>query len=99
MLIWSSFWLALFLIFALYGFSGARLVRRVPFLRTGLVTIAAIYGLRGLAVAPQLIWFNEFAVTRGRDVAFSLFSILLAVFYATAAHQSRRRGANGRADG
>ena len=33
---------------SLYAFSGAGLVRRLPLLRTGLVTIASVYTLRGL---------------------------------------------------
>lgn len=40
-----SFW-------ALYAFSGAGLMRRLPFLRGGLVIIAAIYLVRGLGTIP-----------------------------------------------
>lgn len=43
------------LLWALYAFSGAGLLRRLPLLRTGLVVISAIYLLRGLAPVPMLI--------------------------------------------
>src|SRR5262245_24327602 len=90
MAMWSTFWFALFLTFAVYAISGARLIRRVPLLRPALVVIAVIYAVRGLAIIPQLVWFGEFAVTRGRDVAFSALSILLSISYATDARLSSR---------
>jgi hypothetical protein len=40
---------------AAYAFSGAGLIPRLPFLRLGLVVIASIYLLRGLAVLPTLL--------------------------------------------
>ncbi|OYU70819.1 MAG: hypothetical protein CFE28_12935 [Alphaproteobacteria bacterium PA2] len=43
-------------IWALYAFSGAGLIRRLPLLRTGLVVITAIYLARGLALFPALIF-------------------------------------------
>ena len=42
-------------IWAAYAFSGAGLIRRLPLLRTGLVTISFIYLARGLAPAPVLL--------------------------------------------
>jgi hypothetical protein len=88
MALWSTFWFCLFLSFAVCAFSGAGLVRRIPLLRPALAAIAVIFAIRGLAIVPQLVWFGEFPVTRGRDVAFSAFAILLATCYATAARQS-----------
>lgn len=45
-------------VFGLYAFSGARLLRRLPLLRTGLVTIAGIYTLRGLVlILDAARWF------------------------------------------
>jgi hypothetical protein len=43
------------LVWALYAFSGAGLIRRLPLLRTGLVLISAFYLLRGLVPIPMLI--------------------------------------------
>ena len=54
------------LAWALYAFSGAGLIRRLPLLRTGLVVISAIYLLRGLALLPLLVLrpraINSFAI-------------------------------------
>ena len=41
-------------LFAVYAFSGAGCLRRLPLLRTGLLAIGAIYFLRGLLLFPQL---------------------------------------------
>ncbi len=46
---------AVLLVWALYAFSGAGLVRRLPLLRTALTAISAVYLLRGLAPLPMLI--------------------------------------------
>ena len=40
---------------AAYAFSGAGLILRLPWLRTGLVAISAIYLARGLVVVPILL--------------------------------------------
>jgi len=45
---------ALLAVWALYAFSGAGLIRRLPLLRTALVAITAIYLLRALALLPLL---------------------------------------------
>ena len=39
---------------AAYAFAGARLIRRLPLMRTALVAITAIYLLRGAALIPAL---------------------------------------------
>ncbi len=46
---------AMLAIWAAFAFSGAGRIRRLPLLRTGLIVIAAIYLLRGLAIIPILI--------------------------------------------
>ena len=43
------------LLWALYAFSGAGLIRRFPLLKVGLVVISAIYLIRGLAFIPAYI--------------------------------------------
>jgi hypothetical protein len=45
----------LFLVFGLYGLSGARFLRPLPLLRPALVGIAVIYLIRGLAVIPAVM--------------------------------------------
>ena len=43
-----------FLLWALYDFSGSGLIRRLPLLKTALVGITCIYLLRGLLIFPAL---------------------------------------------
>lgn len=65
-------------IWAAYAFSGAGLLPRLPLLRTGLVTISAIYLLRGLALIPALI------INRGNVMPFVLWSSLIVLVYGLA---------------
>jgi len=43
---------AVLFLWALYAFSGAKVIRRLPFLKPALVLITAIYLVRGLGVIP-----------------------------------------------
>lgn len=61
-----------------YAFAGAGFLRRPPPLRTGLVVIAAIYPLRGLALVPMLIAKPELVD------AFAVWSSLIVLGYGTA---------------
>ena len=47
---------AILLVFAVYAFSGAGTVRRLPFLRPGLASIAAVLLLRGVLLVPLILW-------------------------------------------
>jgi len=44
-------------LWGVYAWSGAGVIRRLPFLRLGLVTITAIYLLRGLLFSPMQAYF------------------------------------------
>jgi hypothetical protein len=46
---------SVFALFAFYGFAGAHLGPRPPFLRTGLIFISLLYGVHGLFVGPELL--------------------------------------------
>jgi hypothetical protein len=46
---------SIFALFAFYGFAGAQLGPRPPFLRTGLIFISLLYGVHGLFVGPELV--------------------------------------------
>ncbi|MFL6235658.1 MAG: hypothetical protein ACJ76N_21175 [Thermoanaerobaculia bacterium] len=46
---------SVFALFAFYGFAGARLGPKPPFLRTGLIFISLLYGVHGLFVVPELV--------------------------------------------
>lgn len=43
-----------FIIFGLYGYSGGGVIKKLPFLRTGLFGIGIIYSLRGIILFKQL---------------------------------------------
>lgn len=72
-----------FSLFALYAFSGAGLVRRLPLLRLGLCAIAGIYVLRGVLVIPQAVAVGAGAANAppARDLVFSGVSLLIGLAY------------------
>jgi hypothetical protein len=47
---------AVLMIWSLYAFSGAGVIRRLPLLRTALILISAVYLLRAFALLPVLIF-------------------------------------------
>lgn len=69
---------AILAIWAAYAFSGAGLLPRLPLLRTGLVTISAIYLLRGLALIPALV------INGANVMPFILWSSLIVLVYGVA---------------
>jgi hypothetical protein len=78
----TLFLAAVFAVFALYAFSGAGAVRRLPLLRTGLVTIGLIFTLRGLALIPELIqYFRRPEDVLPRVLVFSLVSLVIGLLY------------------
>ena len=66
---------AILLVWSLYAFSGAGLIRRLPLLRTGLVAISAIYLLRALAPLPIAL------LAPGGISAFMIWSSLVVLVY------------------
>jgi hypothetical protein len=62
-------------IWSAYAFAGAGLLRRLPLMRTALVTITAIYLLRGLALLPLLLLRADLVD------AFALWSSLIVLVY------------------
>lgn len=62
-------------IWAIYAFSGAGVIPRLPLLRTGLVVISAIYLLRALAVVPLLL------IPTQQSPAFWLWSSAIVLIY------------------
>lgn len=50
---------AILLVFAVYAFSGAGIIRRLLFLRLGLASIAAVLLLRGLLFVPLILWHPQ----------------------------------------
>lgn len=70
-------------VWSAYAFAGAGLLPHLPLLRAGLVTIAAVYLLRGLAVIPYWLVARD-AVTRF-DVVSSLVVLAPGLAYALGA--------------
>ncbi|MGI8510213.1 MAG: hypothetical protein ACR2MQ_12895 [Gemmatimonadaceae bacterium] len=50
---------AILSVWALYALSGAGVIRRLPFLRSALVLIAAIYLVRGLLGVPAVLFLDQ----------------------------------------
>ncbi len=46
---------AILAVWALYAFSGAGIIRRLPLLRTALILISCVYLLRAIALLPALV--------------------------------------------
>ena len=68
---------AMLAVWAAYAFAGAGVIRRLPLMRTALVTISAIYLARGLFIVPVLIE----ASTR---TPFNIWSSLIVLGYGIA---------------
>jgi hypothetical protein len=91
---------ALLAVWALYAFSGAGLMRRLPLLRTGLVVIAAIYLARGLLGIPAVLfvdtpYLDELEARMTFMVASSLVCVVCGALYALGTAQvwaNARRG-------
>ena len=73
------------LVWALYAFSGAGLMRRLPFLKAGLVVISALYLIRGLAFIPVYLMQPE--MVDGFLVWSSLICLVYGLSYAIGARQ------------
>jgi len=80
--------LVLFL-WGLYAFSGANLIRRLPFLKIALVLIAAVYLLRGLSVVPA--YFIQPSVVDNFLVWSSVICLVYGSLYAVGTAQVWRR--------
>lgn len=64
-------------LWAAYAFSGAGLIRRLPFLRTALVIISAIYLLRGVVIVPIMM-------EPAMRTSFNIWSSLIVLGYGCA---------------
>lgn len=78
----TAFIALVFGVFAAYAFSGAKVIRRLPLLRTGLLTIGSIYLLRGLLVVAQVAQLARSGHSLvHRAVVFSLVSLVTGIVY------------------
>jgi hypothetical protein len=78
----TTFIVVIFAVWGLYAFSGAGLIRKLPYLRPGMIVIAAIYTLRGIAVVPEAIWvaMSPKAIP-AQEIIFSLVSLFIGITY------------------
>lgn len=76
-----------FAVFALFAFSGAGRIRRLPLSRTALFGIGAIYTLRGLFLLPELVATPE----PRRELVFSATSLVIGVAHLAGTARSLRR--------
>jgi len=77
-------------VWALYAFSGAGVVRRLPFLRLALTLIAAVYLARGVLGVPGIVFIddpytNELKAKTTFMVVSSAICIFLGLCYAVGA--------------
>jgi len=82
-----TFGIALVLfVWALYAFSGAGLIRRLPFLKLALILIAVIYLARGVAIVPAYFIVPE--LIDGFLVWSSLICLIFGISYALGTKQA-----------
>jgi hypothetical protein len=65
----------IFAVWAVYAFSGARLIGRLPLMRAVLITIAVIHLVRALALPSEI----NMALNQGYPVRFSVYSVISLV--------------------
>jgi hypothetical protein len=71
----------LFAVWGAYALSAARVIRRLPLLRTALVLIGAVYVLRGLLVAPEFLSLIQGTLKHPRALVFSAASLITGLCY------------------
>lgn len=71
----------LFAIWALYAFSGAGVLRRLPLLRLGLLVIGGIHTLRGLRLIPETVASLQGTRVPQRFLWFSAVSLAIGASY------------------
>jgi len=66
---------------AIYAFSGAGIIRRLPYLRPALVTIAVLYLVRGLLIVPAYVFVPEVVdgYLQWTSLAVTLFGLSYAI--------------------
>jgi len=83
-------------VWALYAFSGAGVIRRLPLLRLALTTIAAVYLARGILGVPFVLlvddaYTNQLRAKMTFMVVSSLTCVVLGLCYATGAARLWRK--------
>ncbi|HUQ99175.1 MAG TPA: hypothetical protein VM166_06950 [Gemmatimonadaceae bacterium] len=89
-------------IWAFYAFSGAGVIRRLPFLRVGLVLIAAVYLMRGSMGIPAILFVDDpYSQQLKAKMTFMIVTSIICLFlgfcYAAGAWNVWRRATAGSA--
>lgn len=75
----------IFILFGFYALSGAGIIKRLPFLRTGLVIICALFTLRGLEIVMDVLIATGKIHARGnvpiQFFAESIVSLVIGLLY------------------
>ncbi len=88
LLYFSGFAAALiFFVFGLYALSGAGSIRRLPFLRLGLLGIGSVYSIRGLILFPIFLEFMGYEIfsetVSPAGLETSIVSLFIGIVYLT----------------
>jgi len=78
-------------VWGVYGYSGGGLIRRVPLLRTGLVTVTLIYLARGLVLVADYSRWLAGEEYPPRQAVFSATALAIGVCYAVGTWQILRK--------
>ncbi|WP_284207559.1 hypothetical protein [Thalassotalea eurytherma] len=76
-------------IWSVYGLSGARLITKLPLLRTALVLISLIYALRGVSFVALMPMFPENSITFW--LISSAICLSIGMLYSIGTYQSRSK--------
>ena len=77
----TSVFACVFVLWGLYAFSGAKIIRPLPLLRPALYVIGGIYTLRGVAVGLDLYFLLIGKHAAPHKTAFSAVSLILGLCY------------------
>ena len=70
------------IIFSLYGFSGAKIIKKLPYLKNTLLTISLLFILRGSFIFLFLIlYLTNSPFTKINQIYFSSLSLLIGIGY------------------
>jgi hypothetical protein len=81
-------------VWGVYGYSGARLIRQVPLLRTGLVTVSVIYLARGLVLLADFSRWVAGEDYPPRQAVFSATALFVGLCYALGTWTILRKSVN-----
>ncbi len=81
---------SVFIFFAIYAFSGGKIIRPLPFLKPFLYLIGTIYTLRGLFIIYNLYWLIvSLSASTIKELVFSLVALGIGLLYLAGAKGNR----------